>query len=441
MIHLQLLEIFARGGGGGSSGGGEGGILVLGYIVPYYATSTPMKKWGKTAALSIGIPATIIWMALMALVFSPGLAAFEVVAAGFGLFSGYKGLHGKLRGNMKKASADIAQAATLDPSWNPEALKQHISTVFYTYQNDWSTFNTQNIATYTTQDYSYHNYLMLTALHQISRRNIVATPELQSVDFVEVIDNTGDAYDTFTALITAKAVDQLVDTRNNSVLYEDKSQFQEYWRFVKDPSKGWILAGISQITQAATPKTGAVMQFAQTNRLFFSIDWGWLLLPKMGNIFGKSNFKYSDVNNHCIGLLDNKLLVQLYTYVPAKNNTGAAIEYTVAQVAVPNKNYGRIVVEHKKGLSFLKRTPKGLHKLSTEAIDLNKRFHIYAETVEQVTTFELLNPGYMAKVIDTPGKFNIEVYDNTIFIYSLDKKATYDNLFMLLNAAYKELRM
>jgi hypothetical protein len=199
---------------------------------------------------------------------------------------------------------------------------------------------------------------------------------------------------------------------------------------------------IEQLTAKVTPKSAQISQFAAKNGLYYSPDWGWLLLPKVGNIFSKADFKKSDVNNHCIGILDNKLLVQLYTYVPAKNNNNSApLETVVAQVAVPNKQYGRIVVEHKNKWSLFSRAPKGLHKLSTEASDLNKRFNIYAETVEQVTTFELLNPGYMAKVIDTPGKFNIEVYDNTIFIYSKDKKATYDNLFTLLTYAYKELRM
>jgi hypothetical protein len=193
-----------------------------------------------------------------------------------------------------------------------------------------------------------------------------------------------------------------------------------------------------------TPKTDQIRVFAKTNNLYFSLDWGWLLLPKVGNIFSGADFKNSDINNHCIGMLGNEL-VQLYTYVPAAYNGRNVQEITVAQIAVPKKNYGRIVIEHKQPwlssstFEFLRKNYKGLNRLKVEALEINKRFKIYASDVEQVTTFELLNPLYMQYVIDTPGKINIEVYDNTIFIYSKDRKAKYEDLFNLLVRAHKEL--
>lgn len=438
------LEIISRGGGGGSGGGDgdSGGIFLLGFFPPFFVTSFVMKRFGHAPAFIVGAPVAIIWGGLLLVIFGAGfigLGMFIASIIGFG--AGFTGLHSKLIKRNKKTKAAISNAAALDSAWDLESMKQRVNDVFYAYQSDWSNYNTQNISSYTSQYFSYHNWLMLTALHQLGRQNVVENPELKEIKLVDAVDHADNTKDSFSAYISAKATDKLIDTRANEVIFTDKRPFEEFWNFTRDPQKGWVLTSIDQVTARITPKTAQVSAFAANNNLYFNVDWGWLLLPKLGNIFSKADFKKSDVNNHCIGMLGNEL-VQLYTYVPMNvNNASNAQEITVSQIAVPRKNYGRIVIEQKSNwfANLFKRTPKGLNKLKVEAKEINDRFNIYASDVEQVTTFELLNPLYMQEVIDRPGKINIEVYDNTIFIYTRDKKFHYDDLFYLLQKAHKEL--
>jgi len=442
---LQPLELFARGGGGGSSGGGGGGggggILVIGYIVPYLVTSKVRKRFDKSTALVVGILATLVWMALLMFIFQSFLGFLEVLSAGFGFYSGYKGVFGKLSGSIKRANTSITKAASLDPSWDPAKLKEIAYSTFFSFQKDWSDMNTTEIARYTTPQYAQHMYLVLTALSQLGRRNLMSDVTIQQMEFTAAYDSADNRRDVFTVAINARAKDSLLDARTNTVIYTDNNEFTEYWRFVRDPGSGWLLDAIDQDTATYTARTLTVQAFAASQHLYFSVDWGWLLLPKLGNIFSKADFKKSDINNHCIGMWGDRL-VQLYTYVPAKQNQNnqRPTEYSVAQIAVPNKNYGRIVIQQKSSWDFLKRTPKELNKLQVESMEINKRFTIYADNIEQVTTFELMTPTYMEAVLSTPGKFSIEVYDNTIFIYSKDKGATYYSMFNLLVRAHHELK-
>lgn len=440
---FAFITIIARGGGGGSGGGGGGGggILALGYIVPYLATSKIRKRFGRQPALIIGIAVTLVWMAILMIIFTSFLGVLEILSAGFGFYSGYFGVFGKLRGSIKKTNNSIAKAASLDPSWNPSALKEKAYSTFFSFQKDWSDMNTTEISHYTSPRYAHHMYLILTALSQLGRRNVMSNLTIQQIEFIAAYDSDTAAQDTFTAAINARAADSLVDTRSGETIYTDTSEFTEYWKFIRDPQAGWVLDDIQQETAQLTAKSLAVQSFATSQNLFYSADWGWLLLPKLGNIFSKADFKKSDINNHCIGLWNDRL-VQLYTYVPARQNqkNQKPTEYAVAQIAVPNKNYGRIVVQQKSTFDIFKRTPKGLNKLQVESMAINNRFTIYADNVEQVTMFELMTPTYMEAVLSTPGKFNIEVYDNTIFIYSKDKKATYEGMFNLLVKAHYELK-
>lgn len=448
MQHISIIsELFARGGGGGSGGGGGGGgggILALGYVVPYFSTSKIRKRFGPGPALMVGLPVTVLWMAAMVFIFksSPFLSTMEVGTAGFGFYSGYQGVFTKLRGKIKKTQQSMQQAAALDPNWDTGTLKEKVYSTFFSFQKDWSDMNTAEISRYTTPQYAQHMYLVLTALSQLGRRNIMSDITIQQIEFTEAIDAAKDTGDRFTAAINARAKDSVVDIRTNEVIYTDTNEFTEYWKFVRDPQAGWLLAGIDQETAIYTAKSLSVQSFAIAQKLFYSLDWGWLLLPKRGNIFSKADFKKSDINNHCIGMWEDRL-VQLYAYVPNKQNTQRnqkPVEYSVAQIAVPNKNYGRIVIQQKSIWDTFKRTPKGLNKLQVESMAINNRFTIYAADVEQVTTFELMTPTYMEAVLATPGKFNIEVFDNTIFIYSKDKHATYEGMFSLLTKAQHELK-
>lgn len=268
-----IIELFARGGGGGSSGGGGGGgggILALGYVVPYFSTSKVRKRFGPGPAVAVGLPITLLWMAGMVFVFksSPFLSMMEVGTAGFGFYSGYQGVFTKLRSKIKKTSQSMQQAAALDSNWDTGALKEKVYSTFFTFQKDWSDVNTAEIARYTTPLYAQHMQLVLTALSQLGRRNSMSDITIQQIEFTDAVDATNNTGDTFTAAINARAKDSLVDMRTNEVIYTDTDEFTEYWKFIRDPQAGWLLAGIDQDTAQYTAKSLAVQNFAITQKLF-----------------------------------------------------------------------------------------------------------------------------------------------------------------------------
>ena len=133
-----------------------------------------------------------------------------------------------------------------------------------------------------------------------------------------------------------------------------------------------------------------VEQFARQQNFYYSPDWGWLLLPRKGQIFSSGKFGTSDINNHCIGLY-NHVLVQIYTYLP--NPQKLTNQYLVAQAQLP-KSYGDIVVRRKKFGQWGGKS--GLQEVKTEWTDFNKKFEVLASTAEGPTSLELLHPVFMS---------------------------------------------
>lgn len=185
-------------------------------------------------------------------------------------------------------------------------------------------------------------------------------------------------------------------------------------------------------------------KFAAANKFCYSADWGWLLLPERGQLFGSGKFGLSDINNHVIGVYNN-VLIQLYTYI---SFGGDAKSYLIAQTSLP-KSYGDIVVRRRRtGMNFKIR---GLNKLSTEWGDFNKKYDIFASNAEQATSFELLNPLFMEKLEAIPFEVNIEVVDNVVYLYadenahgiasSQEDASRYGAMLEVLKAAFIEMRM
>jgi hypothetical protein len=367
--------------------------------------------------------------------------ALSILGSGFGyLFSNT--METMLRNKNKVRDAQ-ALAATKDPSWNPNELEAYIKIVFLQYQQNWSDLNSQQFPHYTTQLFATRSTLLMQALAQLGRKNLVKAPEIFSMAVDDLVDSEDNKKDTVCYRIAAKATDQIVDTRTGKILFEDHSTFMEYWNFVRGPKGVWLVDSIKQSTETSGSISKPIKQFAEIEGLVYSPDMGWLLLPTVGDIFSEGDFGKSDINNHCIGTYHD-ILVQLYSYIPKKDNNGnpTAI-YTVAQVAVPHKNYGRIVVRRKPAViaSFFTRKPKGTEKIETESLEFNKLYDVYAAGYEGSTSFELLHPTYIEKLTALPFVVELEVYDNTVFIYTKDKNADYVIMFELLKAAFAEMKL
>lgn len=385
------LELFARAGGGGSASGGTSTV-----------TNTLVQAFA--VALVVGV-----------------LVVFYIVQR-------------QIR--LAKKQRMVARFSKTDPKWQEEKLKKRAKEVFMKFQQDWSGFNVSEMESYLTPSMYQHAGYMLAAMHDMERRNDVQRIRLLKQVVLDVHRREGSLEGFFIEMV-GQADDSLIDTHNGKTLYTDKSKFKEYWYFVWFEDE-WRLHKIIQATQSRRTQIKKLEQFAELSGMYYSADWGWLLLPQRGQLFSKATFKHSDVNNHLIGLYHTQI-VQLYSYVPRRGNENIK-QYVVAQVTVP-KRYGNIVVLRRGWLPIRKPKNMKLTKLQTEWTKFNKKYEIYASDMERATSFELLHPVFMEKLEALPFKVNIEVVDNVVYLYTKDKKANYAVMLAILKDAFKEMKM
>lgn len=439
----NTIELFARGGGGGSggsSGGGGGGELIamLGYVPAYYAAkfcnARMVPRW---LGYILSAMAGLIAVAFIA-TYSIGIALIALIGAAVGVGAGMNNLHARIMGKVKQNRQKVQIAASKDPAWQEAAIMERVRQAFYDFQKDWSNFDVPHMQTYIAQPYLWHVYYIMKALSQMNRQNLVANPEIIDAVVADIYDGEHNSQDSFTVYIRARAQDSLIDSAKSNVIYMDNSPFEELWHFVRQENT-WFLDGILQATQDAKFADASLEQFAAANNMYYSPDWGWLLLPQRGQLFGKANFKRSDVNNHVIGEWDG-LLVQLYTYIPSKSDANSS-NNLVGQITLP-KSYGGIIIKRRRRLELFASAPRGYTKMSYEWPDFNKRYNVYATDMERVTSFELLNPAFMAELYDMDLPINIEVVDNVVYLYAPVKTGSqkYEDMMKVLQRAFRELK-
>ncbi len=445
MSTAPLLEIFGRSGGGGSSSGGgsSGGgidflIVLLGYVPMHFVGSVLRKKMPIIAASIIGWLVAIIYAIICCFFGFWGvlIAIAALVGMGAGLYNWFNKI-GKLAARAKEAQE---LAVKKDSSWDIALLNDQVARTFTQYQTDWSNNDSESMRLYLSPNYVEHNKLMVLALRQLCRRNIIQQPSIIKLDLIDIQDDENYTNDRFVMQLMARAVDELYDTKTNTLLFRDPKPFCEFWRFVRKDKDNWLLEGIGQATEDPFMLNNELAAFAIAKGYFFSPDWGWLLLPSRGQIFESGKFGQSDINNHIIGVYNNTL-IQIYNYIPKPTGESNVLNYLIAQVAVP-KSYGNIVVRKKRLLSFV--GTKGLRRVTMEWGDFNKRYEVWASDMEKVTSFELLNPSFMVKLQELPFEVNIEVVDNIVYLYSAKVPSTsqnYEIILSILYQAFKEMRM
>ncbi len=440
LLHAPIY--FARGGGGGSGGGGGGsgggflGVAAIGYLPMHFLGAKFKGKWGKMVGSIILWPVALVYAFLLGHL--GGFGFIAAVGAMTGTGAGLYGWFDKILKRSKQAEKALNLAAANDSAWNHDALVARVTDVFMRYQTDWSNNNAAQMQVYMTPWYFYHARLMILAIQQLGRTDNVLNPKIIDMRVIEVNNATGTTGDSFTMYIKAQADDQLVDRVNQKGIFRDTAPFQEFWRFERN-GNDWLLAGIQQATANLYMHNPELEAFATQQKFCFSLDWGWLLLPQRGQLFGKAKFGTSDINNHVIGVY-NDTLIQIYNYLPVQNNA-RALNYIIAQAALP-KTYGNIVVRKKRRNPFSRI--RGLTKVKTEWNEFNIKYEVWASDMERVTSFELLNPSYMVQLQELPFEVNIEVVDNIVYLYSAKVKANGQNYAILLDIlykAFKEMRM
>ena len=405
-----VFSILARAGGGGSSGGSIGGGSSGG------GSSFHSSSSSSSGGVS-GEPVPWVFTLVIMLVFGIFLAIFITIFV--------KMMSRVVKAN--KQAAELARAAESDPAW--AKILTEVKTIFLNFQRDWAAMDLASMKKYLADPYFQHVTLMLTALKGMGRSNPMSNVTIAAAYPSNVKDVPGEIGDGVDITFTASADDKLV--QGTQTLTSSQGSFTETWQFTRTKA-GWQLDGIKQATEDANSLVVSIKQFADRNQLYFSPDWGRLLLPVRGQLFGQASFVSSDVNNHCIGLHKN-ILIELYTYAPVAGMGS----FTVAQATLP-KAYENIVVRRKG--SFAGKL-KGLKQQSMEWEAFNERYEVYATDIEQVTSFELLHPAFMEKLFDLPFEINIEAIDNVVYLYSASKDIDYPKMMEVLQNAFKELKL
>jgi hypothetical protein len=452
---MNVLPFFASAGGGGSGGsgggGGGGGIFALAFFIgygPMHVLGARIRRIHKAhpdlyvlmQILAWGV--CVLYAGLILVITHGGILGLGFIAAAgafVGLPAGFYDWFDKLRTN-KRAEAALTAAESKDPAvWGEDAVKAATGAIFMRYQQSWSGNDVSAMQPYMTPHYYQHATLMVEALKQAGRRDDMQNVKILETAINDLYDAPDNSQDWVVVGFKAQAQDHLVDASTGALLLANASDFMEFWLFQRS-NNAWLLNGIQPATADTWRANPTLEQFAASNGYFYSLDWGRQLLPQHGQLFGGGKFGVSDINNHVIGLYNQQLIVQLYTYAPNARTAGDS--YLIAQAILP-RSYGDIVVRHKAGLHMF--GIRGLTEVSTEWPDFNKKYQVYATSPEQATSLELLNPVYMEQLEATPFEVNIEVVDNTVYLYAPLGAAAdagqYQAMLNLLLAAFKEMRM
>lgn len=395
----------ARGGGGGSGGGGGGGG---GGGFSGHGSGRPLTLWDMAYAafwaLLIIIPVVIAWY--------------------------------KKKKKIEKAEILLKEAKSTDSKWDKDLLKNKVTETFLKFQEDWSNFNVERMKEYLTEDYYKRMVLEMNVLKNENRQNIMSGVSISSLNFLEIQDESDNNKDNFTIEVNAMAQDSLYDTTNNSLLYRDSNPFSEYWNFLRQ-GDDWKLNLIKQATEDTRSIENDIVDFAKRNNFYYDPDFGWLMMPNKGVIFSKNNFKTSDINNHVVGYFRDKI-VEFYTFIPNAQSR-ASQNFLVAQMVLPIR-YNDILVRRKRALINI--GPWGMRRIKTESNDFERKFCLWADPSDQISSFELLSPDFMEKIYELPFELNIEIVGNFLYFYSEKRSGVnYDKMLEILSWAFDEMKM
>lgn len=319
-------------------------------------------------------------------------------------------------------------------------IHQRAAEIFTAYQTDWSNNSLVSIKEYSTDKYLTHVSLMLKALEESGRQNIVSDLKLIKTILPFSVNDSDALPMTVKVIFKFSGLDEVIEKKTGDKLFSDRYYgILEMWNFQYD-GETLKLDGISQPTESGPHLVKALAKFAEDNKLYYSPDWGRYILPTQGLIFSDSSLITADVNNHIIGEWGN-CLVQIYTY--AKDPDVPEEYYLIGQLNIPKSYKGVIVLSSKSGFDT-GLIPDNYRQFEMEWGEFNQKYQVYATEEDALPTFELLNPQFMAKLYDNNFAYNLEVVDNAIYVFARITEVSENDFRELLNilgSAAKELKM
>ncbi len=408
--------ILARGGGGGSSSSSSGG--------GGHSSSSSSSSHYSSSSGGTGSGADLPWWGTTLIIFLSFVLPIIIII-----------LIAKFGKKVSSGSISGPPAGYIDLTKNGNEKEQELTQsgkdIFLSFQKAWVDFDLKAMKKITSPDYYKKMVLELNVLQNYGRQNIMDNITIQKAYILKSSDYSGG----FNIYFVASANDKLIDTKENKTIFTDNSTFSEIWTFEKS-GKNYVLGSITQTTAEASKFEPSIAEFAKTNNLYYDPDFGWLMMPSRGAIFGPAGFGNADINNHVIGY-HKEIIVEFYSYEP---KAGVGMKpFVVAQAILP-KSYDDILVTEKSWYGF-KPKAKGLNKIETESVEFNKKFAVWAGNADQATSFELLATNFMERIYALSFEINIEVVDNVLYLYSPDTNIAYSDMLEVLTWAFKEMKM
>lgn len=417
LMRSNNTSYLARGGGGGSSSGGGGGG----------GGGSSSSSHSSSSSNSSGSSAPLPWWGnFLITIFVFGVIFFVIYRA----FKSSKTL-GKNNYVIPNGYVNAREGSEQE-----KAIAKSAEETFLAFQKAWSEFDLKRIENITSTEFYKKMVLELGVLKNYQRVNSMENIVIELTHILQESDYTKG----FNIYFRASSLDKLIDAKENKVLFTDSSSFSEIWSFIKKGNL-YVLDTIKQTTEEASKYVPEIAEFAKTNGFYYDPDFGWLMMPSRGAIFGPTGFGNADINNHVIGYYKDKKrgekIVEFYSYEP---KAGAGMQpFTVAQAILP-RSYDDILVTEKSWYDF-KPKAKGLTKVETESVEFNKKFSIWAADADKATSFELLATNFMERIYALDFEINIEVVDNVLYLYSPSKDIRYSDMLDVLSWAFEEMKM
>lgn len=418
MTVIAVPAVWGRAGGGGSESSSDGGS-------DYGSSGSSYDRdrdggSSRPATLAELIGSLVIMGIILVVMFRLSIAQAKKAAAA-----------------RKEFEAMLAASAAKDPAWQPADIERRAGEVFHAFQKAWGEFDLETMRGILTMEYFKRMVLELEVLKNLGRRNRMEDVAVIAMSIASAHDDEDDAKDRVTVMIFAKARDVIMHERAGKPLHVSTSSFREYWHFAREDGQ-WKLNLITQGTESARMIEGPIAEFSKRNGFYYDPDFGWLMIPDKGALFGLNKFGTSDVNNHVVGYYRNKV-VEFYTYVPDKETQDPA-NYVIAQAILPT-SYNDILIRKKVGGLWGPSKPRGLRQMSLEYGDFNEKFEVFAHPDDQINTLELLTPNFMLKIYDLPFTLNVEIVGNVLYLYTVQRDVSYEKMLEILSWAFDEMKM
>lgn len=185
-----------------------------------------------------------------------------------------------------------------------------------------------------------------------------------------------------------------------------------------------------------------IAEFAHASKLLYVPRLAPFLLPKAGLLASSgllrkwslaSNFVTGHTNTHAFYLLSVQPYIRYH-----RDAT-----YVMGATVVP-KRHDRIIIADKRSALYHHAQLLPIQRISTESSDFSTRFGIFIGQESTVPSLELINPAFMAQLLELSYEISIEVIGKHIYIYLPTKevsKIDFDTVLHLMKLAHKELRL